>query len=327
VTATVLPSSSDPVPRIDVSPLLDSARDSSAVRDVQAQMRAACSEIGFMTITGHGVPRERIDAVVTAAQRFFALPDESKLAIAPRRWNADSSNVYRGYFPSSVAGKEGLDVGEPFLEDEELLRRPYHERSLVPDALGREWWEAVSAYFEASSGLAAAILKALVTSLGGKPDRVNEGFVRPASLSTLRFNYYPARESPAGVATDDGAELSCEAHVDSGLLTLLHQDQRGGLQVRDADKHWHSIEPDAGAFVVNTGLALQEMTGREFIATRHRVLYEKRRRLSIPFFFEPVPDFGMDPASLGLPYAPARKPKEYESFLRESLEKFSEYQR
>ncbi len=88
-----------------------------------------------MTVTGHGVPREQIDAVVAAAERFFALPDESKLAIAPQRWNPESPNVYRGYFPSSVAGKEGLDVGEPHLEDEALLRRPYHERSQVPDAL------------------------------------------------------------------------------------------------------------------------------------------------------------------------------------------------
>ena len=171
MAVSVLPSRSDPVPRIDVAPILDGALGSSAARDVQAQMRAACSEIGFMTVTGHGVARERVDAVVAAAERFFALPDESKLAIAPRRWNPESPNVYRGYFPSSVAGKEGLDVGEPHLEDEALLRRPYHERSQVPDALGREWWEVVAAYFDALSGLAAAILRTLVASLAPPPLR------------------------------------------------------------------------------------------------------------------------------------------------------------
>ena len=79
--------------------------------------------------------------------------------------------------------------------------------------------------------------------------------------------------------------LSCEAHVDSGLLTLLHQDDRGGLQVRGADARWHSLAPDADAFVVNTGLALQQMTGGALVATQHRVLYARRRRISIPFFF------------------------------------------
>jgi len=319
--------SRDPVPRIDVGPILDGDLDSAASRDVQARLREACASIGFMTITGHGVPPERIDAVVAAAERFFALPDEAKLAIAPQRWNPESPNVYRGYFPSSAAGKEGLDVGEPRLEDAGLLGRPYHEGNQIPDALPRTWGEPVADYFDALSALARAVFSALVASLGGEARRVGGAFARPASLSTLRFNFYPERDRPVEVARDDGAGLSCGAHVDSGLLTLLHQDEQGGLQVRGGDGCWRSIEPDAEAFVVNTGLALQRMTDDTLVATRHRVLFEKRSRLSIPFFFEPVPDFAMDPRSLGLPYSPAPTPQSYETFLRESLTKFSEYQR
>jgi isopenicillin N synthase-like dioxygenase len=280
-----------------------------------------------MTVTGHGVAREQIDATAAAAERFFALPTESKRAVAPRHWNADSSNVYRGYFPSSVAGKEGLDVGEPYLEDEALLRRPYHERNRWPAELEPARSGAIEGYFDALGALGTALLRALVAGLGGKPERVDSAFARPASLSTLRFNFYPERDSAVAVSNEDGAGLSCEAHVDSGLLTLLHQDERGGLQVFGADERWHSIEPDADAFIVNTGLALQRMTGGDLVATRHRVLYEKRRRLSIPFFLEPVPDFVMDPETLGLPYGPSRRPQRYEEFLRESLAKFSEYQR
>ncbi|MBW2240806.1 MAG: isopenicillin N synthase family oxygenase [Deltaproteobacteria bacterium] len=318
---------SDPIPRIDVAPILDGALDSSASREVQDRMRVACAEVGFMTITGHAVPRELIDSVASAAERFFALPDPSKLSVAPRRWNPDSANVYRGYFPSSVEGKEGLDVGEPNLEDAELLRCPFHEQNLFPDELDPEWAAVVARYFAALSQLASVVLRSLVAALGGRPERVAAEFARPESLSTLRFNFYPEREEPVAIAEDDGAELSCKAHVDSGLLTLLHQDERGGLQVRGEDGRWHSVEPDANAFVVNTGLALQRMTGGDVQATRHRVLFAKRPRLSIPFFFEPVANFVMDPRSLGLPYRSAQGRQEYESFLRESLAKFSEYQR
>jgi isopenicillin N synthase-like dioxygenase len=315
------------VPRIDVAPLVDGPLDSQASRDVQDQMRAACAETGFMTITGHGVPREQISAVAEAADRFFALPNEAKLAVSPRRWNPGSPNVYRGYFPSAVAGKEGLDVGEPDLGEGDLLGGPYHERNLVPTGVGPDWVEPLAQYFAALSNLAASVLGGLVASLGGQPERVASAFARPASLSTLRFNYYPQLDRPVAIAADDAAELSCEAHVDSGLLTLLHQDAEGGLQVRAGDGRWHSVEPDADAFVVNTGLALQRMTGRDLVATRHRVLFQKRPRLSIPFFFEPVPSFPMDPRSLGLPYDSAGSPQEYESFLRDSLAKFAEYQR
>lgn len=315
------------MPRIDVGPVLAGETRSPAALEVQARMREACASIGFMTITGHGVPRPTIDAAVDAARRFFALPDADKRAVAPKHWNPDSPNVYRGYFPSSAAGKEGLDVGEPRLEDEALLRRPYHERNPTPSALPRDWGKPVEACFDALGSLARTVLRALVASLGGEPRRVDAAFARPASLSTLRFNFYPARDEPVEIARDDGAELSCEAHVDSGLLTLLHQGERGGLQVRGGDGRWHSIEPDADAFVVNTGLALQRMTGGALVATRHRVLFQPRSRLSIPFFLEPVPDFAMDPRSLGLPFPSPVEPQRYEIFLRESLAKFAEYQR
>ncbi len=318
---------SDPVPRISVGPLLGGDLDSAAAYDVQDRMREACAEIGFMTITDHGIPRARIDALAAAADRFFGLPAEAKQAVSPRRWNPTSPNVYRGYFPSSVAGKEGLDVGDPTLDDEELLRRPYHERNLAPKELGADWSRVVGGYFDAISELARTVFAALVAALGGRAERVAPSFARPASLSTLRFNFYPERDEPVAIAADDGAPLCCEAHVDSGLLTFLHQDARGGLEVRGSDGRWHTVAPDADAFVVNTGLALQRMTGRALVATRHRVLYEKRPRLSIPFFFEPVPDFVMDPGSLGLPYASGSTPRSYEQFLAESLAKFSEYQR
>ena len=177
------------------------------------------------------------------------------------------------------------------------------------------------------SRLATALLRTLVAALGGRPETVAFAFARPASLSTLRFNFYPEREQPVALGKDDRAALSCEAHVDSGLLTLLHQDDCGGLQVKGNDGRWQGLAPGAGAFVVNIGLALQRMTGRALVATQHRVLYQKRPRLSIPFFFEPVPDFIMDARSLSLPFARARNPQEYESFLRQSLAKFAEYDR
>lgn len=279
-----------------------------------------------MTVTGHGIPRSIVEGATAVAHEFFSLPARAKLSAAPRRWNPDSANVYRGYFPSSVEGKEGLDVGDPDLDEPALLSRPYHERNAL-SVLGAEQREALGRYFAAGWGLASSLLRALVFALGGLPECVDAGFARPASLSTLRFNFYPTRQAPVTISAEDGAALSCEAHVDSGFLTLLHQDDRGGLQVRGADRRWHDVAPDADAFVVNTGLALQRMTGRALIATRHRVLHARRPRLSIPYFFEPIPDFVIDADSLALPFPRTESPIDYEHFLHESLAKFSEYDR
>jgi len=319
------------LPRIDVSPLLGRAPGSSAALEVQAQLRAACAEVGFMTVVGHGVSPKVIAAASEAGRRFFSLADDSKLRAAPRRWNAKSPNVYRGYFPASAAGKEGLDIGEPQLEDAALIARSHHERNRIVeelrDSLDLIWWEAISGYFDALSSLATLLLRHLVVALGGEASRVDRAFERPASLSTLRFNFYPDREEPVERARSDGAAVCCAEHVDSGLLTLLHQDDRGGLQVKGSDRGWHDVSPDEAAFVVNTGLALQNMTGGALVATRHRVLHARGARLSIPFFFEPVPDFEMDARALGLSFEPAKNPQSYEAFLTDSLMKFAEYAR
>ncbi len=319
----------EPIPRVDVSPILGGDFDSRAGRSVLEQMRAACEEIGFLTIEGHGVPLALLDAVAEAGRRFFELPADTKLEAAPRPWNRESPNRYRGYFPSSVNGKEGLDIADPALGAEmgELLERPYYELNRFPPGLDAEWCACVSRYFAAMFELGELLLRGLATSIGGDPDRLAAGLARPRSLTTLRFNYYPRLAAPVEVSRQDGVALSCETHVDSSLLTLLYQDQQGRLQVRDREAHWHDVPFDREGLVVNTGLALQALTGGAFVATHHRVLFSSTPRLSIPFFIEPAYDFELDPSSLDLPCSVGSEPLAYEKFLERSLRKFSEYER
>jgi len=311
------------IARVDVGGLLAEQED----RAIESSLVQACREIGFVTVAGHGIERGLFDALMKAGHEFFALPEPARHGVAPKHWNPASENTYRGYFPSTVAGKQGLDIGEPRLDDEALLERPFHERNRLPAQLGSAWLRVVERYFDSLSRVASLLLEALVRGLGGDARLARRGFARPASLSTLRFNFYPERVSPVAVARDDGAGLCCDAHVDSGLLTLLYQDARGGLQVRDARGRWLDIEPDPDVLVVNTGQALELLTGGELVATRHRVLHTKGSRLSVPFFFEPTPDFPMHAASLGLAAEPDPAAPNYEAYLAKSMRRFSEYRR
>jgi len=222
------------IARVDVGGLLAEQED----RAIESSLVQACREIGFVTVAGHGIERGLFDALMKAGHEFFALPEPARHGVAPKHWNPASENTYRGYFPSTVAGKQGLDIGEPRLDDEALLERPFHERNRLPAQLGSAWLRVVERYFDSLSRVASLLLEALVRGLGGDARLARRGFARPASLSTLRFNFYPERVSPVAVARDDGAGLCCDAHVDSGLLTLLYQDARGGLQARDARGRW-----------------------------------------------------------------------------------------
>ncbi|NNL68225.1 MAG: isopenicillin N synthase family oxygenase, partial [Myxococcales bacterium] len=189
------------------------------------------------------------------------------------------------------------------------------------------WWDSVARTFDAFSKLGLVLVQAMTAALGGSPERVAAGFARPRGLSTLRFNRYPGRAEPVEISREDGAALACETHVDSGMLTVLHQDACGGLQVRGRDGCWHDVPPARGALVVNTGLAFQRLVGGRFAATAHRVLLDPAPRLSIPFFFEPVHDFQVTPAALGIGVAPSGEAVPYESFLAQELAKFPEYDR
>ncbi len=266
-------------------PVVDLNHDEEAVRD---GLRRAFEEIGFVVVTGHGVSSDRLDAIVGAAHAFFALDADEKLACASQRWNANASNRYRGYFPSEVHGKEGLDLGDPRLDDShaDLLARPYYEENVYAEGLGSGWVETIEDYFEVMTPLATRIVFEALRAIDATPGWNHASFARPGAQTTLRFNRYPT-DTALESGDPDAPELFCEAHFDSTVLTLLHQDRQGGLQVRDTERRWIDVPFLEGAFVVNTGRALQIASGDRYPATIHRVVPTADARISIPFFLEP----------------------------------------
>ena len=152
-------------------------------------------------------------------------------------------------------------------------------------------------------------------------------FSRYKTLSTLRFNYYPNQSKPIEISKQDGVALGCETHVDSGIFTVLYQDKKGGLQVQNRkNQKWYDVPFNKNALVVNTGRALEFLSKGKFKATNHRVLWNKKKRMSIPFFFEPSYDFKMNKSYLNGSKS-NNKGLIYEKFLNLSLKKFIEYQR
>ena len=99
------------------------------------------------------------------------------------------------------------------------------------------------------------------------------------------------------------------------------------MQVQNKkNKKWYNVPFNKKALVVNTGRALEFLTKGKFKATNHRVLWNKKKRMSIPFFFEPSYDFKMSKSFLN-GTATTNNALIYEKFLNQSLKKFIEYQR
>lgn len=176
--------------------------------------------------------------------------------------------------------------------------------------------------------LASTILSVLATALGKPPDFFAPYLVD--SLSTLRLLHYPSvpGQAASGTEADGSPKLSCSPHTDSGILTLLHQDPTGGLEVRNAEGQWVPAPYVKNSIVVNIGDLMAMVSGGRFVATMHRVRAPKPvagsdgtvGRFSVPFFFEPGEQCvvkSVDGADDGVVYGP---------HVREKMKTWVEFQ-
>ena len=237
--------------------------------------------------------------------------------------------MYRGYFPNSVNGKEGLDLGDLQIKPHNLkkYKSKYIEYLDLTKSFNKPSIESLSNYYDDIFSLSEILFKGIIRLYKKDIKISNIAFSRKKTLSTLRFNYYPNQTKPVEISKQDGVALGCETHVDSGVFTVLYQDKKGGLQVQNRNnKKWYDVPFNKKALIINTGLALEYLSKGKFKATNHRVLWNKSTRLSVPFFFEPSFDFKMNKYFLNSK-GNSKSGQIYEKFLNRSLMKFVEYQR
>jgi len=317
------------IPTINISSLLDGKFVSKEAKKTIQSIKKACVEVGFFQVIGHGLKNEEIKNICAVGNKFFNMKDKYKRKLSPKKWNKQNKNIYRGYFPNDVNGKEGLDLGDLKVSSKysNNIKNQYIEYLNLQKCFNSKAVKKLNNYFDNIFCLSEILFKSIIVYYKKDPKISNKAFSRLKTLSTLRFNNYPNQKKPVEISKQDGVALGCETHVDSGIFTVLYQDKKGGLQVQNRkNKKWYDVPFNKNAFVVNTGRALEYLTKGKFKATNHRVIWNRSKRMSIPFFFEPSFDFKMHPSYL-LSKKTVNKGQIYEKFLNSSLKKFVEYQR
>ena len=317
------------IPTINISSLIKNNFETQNAFKTIKEIEKACNNVGFFQIIGHGINLKEIKKTCEVGNKFFNLPDSKKRKLSPKKWNKKNKNLYRGYFPNDVNGKEGLDIGDLKVTKKysSNLNNQYIEFLNLDECFKKSSINILNKYFDNIYRLSETLFKSVIKLNKKNPDISNVAFSRLKTLSTLRFNYYPNQTKPVEISKQDGVALGCETHVDSGIFTILYQDRKGGLQVQNRkNKKWYDVPFNQKALVVNTGRALEFLSKGKFKATNHRVLWNKSKRLSVPFFFEPSYDFKMNQSFLNESKFKNNGPI-YEKFLKKSLKKFIEYQR
>ena len=317
------------IPTINISSLIKNNFETQSAFKTIKEIEKACVNIGFFQVTGHGLNLKEIKNICDVGNKFFNLPEMKKRKLSPKKWNKKNKNLYRGYFPNDVNGKEGLDTGDLKITKKysSKIKNQYIEYLDLNICFNKTSIRALNKYFENIYNLSETLFKSVIKLNKLNPSLSSKAFSRLKTLSTLRFNFYPNQTTPVEISKQDGVALGCETHVDSGIFTVLYQDKKGGLQVQNRKtKKWYDVPFNKKALVVNTGRALEFLSRGKFKATNHRVLWNKSKRLSIPFFFEPSYDFKMNRSFLNSKKY-SNTGQIYEKFLNQSLKKFIEYQR
>ncbi|KAH7660894.1 Codeine 3-O-demethylase protein [Dioscorea alata] len=270
------------IPLIDLSPLLHhqipSDPSDPAIPDeissLIAAIGAACRDWGFFQVINHGVDPQLLERIQAAAMEFFALPAEEK-----RKVKRDEVNPL-GYYDSEYT-KNVRDWKEVF----DLVVREYNDGLL---SLKNRWPEYPPAmretceeYIAAMEKLSYKLVELISLSLNLLAKRLN-GFFKDSS-SYFRLNYYNPCPMPDLV-------LGIGRHKDSGALTILYQDQVGGLDVkRKSDGEWVRVKPIPNSYVINVGNVFQVWTNERYESVEHRAsVNSEKARLSIPFFLIPT---------------------------------------
>ncbi|MEM7057539.1 MAG: 2OG-Fe(II) oxygenase family protein [Pseudomonadota bacterium] len=309
------------IPVLDVSAL--HRDDPAATQRLAEEFRMAYGTTGFGYIVNHGVPQDLIDRVFAASARFHALPRAEKMKV-------ELNALHRGFIPINTS----TDVNSKLAE----VKRPNQSESFMmmredgpdaPDVLagaylaGPNQWpdlagfrEDVTAYHDALVDLGQKLMRLAAMSIDADPEDLAPAFERPTTW--LRLLFYPPTDP-----TEDDDLYGSAPHTDFGCLTILAQDDVGGLQVQTPAGAWIDAPRLPGSFVVNVGDMLHRWSNGRLLSTPHRVINRSgRERYSCPFFFDPnvATRIAPLPCCTG-PDEPAKfEPLIFGDFLRGELE-------
>jgi isopenicillin N synthase-like dioxygenase len=312
------------VPIIDLEPWFSG--DPGGRAQVAAAVDAALQDVGFLLVTGHGVPRPSGDDVRAAARRFFALPAEVKqpyaVTVAGRGWLPPGveANGYAEGTETPPDLKESFAVGADTPTGDPEVDAYWFPANVYPAEVPELEADVVD-YLARMRSLADELLRVCAAALG----LADDFFTRHTghATHTMNINWYPPLEV-TGAPADNQFRIG--PHTDFGTVTILDREPgKGGLQVWTEAGGWADAPFHPDAFTINTGDLLARWSGGRWKSNRHRVLPPQAAApdedlVSLVYFYEADHDTVVEALQ-----PPIGRPNDYEpvvasAFLRERLD-------
>lgn len=270
-------------------------RQNTLSADELTSLGRACEDHGFFLLSDHGEDA-LVERVFEQSAQFFAQSSEQKRAVA-----RDEKNPL-GYYDRELT-KQRRDLKEVFDFKAGGYQSSNPDRQTRWPAHPPQLQSTLKAFFQTFTELSEQTMRMVFKALGMPEEQVEHtmtsGFGDQHS-SAARLNYYPADDplSPSEQQTSTAlGDMALHHHTDPGAITLLLQDDQGGLQANSKRHGWIDVAPVPGTIVVNIGDVLQVWTNDRCTAGEHRVLpvRSERGRYSTPFFYQPRYDAVVQP--------------------------------
>ncbi|KAH9614698.1 hypothetical protein KSS87_021016 [Heliosperma pusillum] len=256
--------------------------DEESIKNSVALINKACTSHGFFQVTNHGVDSNLVREAEREMDSLFKLPLEKKLRVQRKAGELYGySGAHADRFSNQLPWKETFSLAYNYRDDDD--RTPI-VMDYVKSHLGEEFeytgW-VYQKYCEAMKKVSLAIFELLGISLGIERSHYKKFFEDGSSI--LRCNLYPKCKEP-------GLTYGTGPHCDPTSLTILHQDQVGGLEVF-ANNKWQAVRPKQDALVINIGDTFMALSNGRYKSCMHRAKVNKdKERRSLAFFVNPAED-------------------------------------
>ncbi|KAH9325197.1 hypothetical protein KI387_005375, partial [Taxus chinensis] len=205
-----------------------------------ATVREACKEWGFFQLVNHGIPQDLLQDIQTVSRELLSMPTEAKD-------RATNSNPSQSYFRSPGVPTPYETLCFPYSLDKDSVEETCTK--IWPQQGNKKFCETIGRYSLIVSDLAEKIIKIIIASLCLDVNTIYESDFHRCN-SNFRINHYSSHGKSIG-------EEALLPHADVGCITILYQDEMGGLQIRSPQRTWYSVKPQSHSFIVNVGDSLK----------------------------------------------------------------------
>ncbi|KFK30902.1 hypothetical protein AALP_AA6G041000 [Arabis alpina] len=244
---------------------------SSKWDQVKSDVRKALEDYGSFEASFYKVSMDLKNSVFEAMQELYDLPVHDE-----EQGNVSFKHLH-GYLKTSL--HEGLGVN-----DANVLEKVYEfTQQLWPDHGNKNISETLHKFLKHLSEVDVMVRRMIMESFG--IEKYIDEHLNSTDYLFRMMKYTPDADND----DEEEPKQGLRSHTDTNYITILHQYQVDGFEMKTKDEKWIKVKPSPDHFLVMVGDSLSALLNGRLSSPHHRVMV-KKTRYSTALFSVPKPE-------------------------------------